>query len=110
MSVCKVRQERHPSTSKRSLHGNDGNIPRGTQEEKQVLERLEKMYQQLLSKLEAWEQDLGVDDAPPTLKVKAQQYRNILQEIQERLNRLYNRSDPLDFPAIEAVPAYYAEK
>jgi hypothetical protein len=67
------------------------------------------MYQQLLSKLEAWEQDLGVDDAPPTLKVKAQQYRNILQEIQERLNRLYNRSDPLDISAIEAVPAYYAE-
>jgi hypothetical protein len=39
-------------------------ILKGTQEEKQDLERLEKISQQLLSKLEAWEQDLGVDDAP----------------------------------------------
>src|SRR5260370_26235750 len=84
-------------------------IVKGTQEEKQDLERLEKIYQQLLSKLEAWEQELGVDDAPPTLKSKAQRYRNILQEIQKRLDRLYNRSDPLDLPALEAMPAYYVE-
>jgi transcriptional regulator with XRE-family HTH domain len=84
-------------------------ILKGTQEEKSELERLEKIYQQLLSKLEAWEQDLGVDDAPPTLKVKAQRYRNILQEIQKRLDRLYNRSDPLDPPALETIPAYYVE-
>jgi transcriptional regulator with XRE-family HTH domain len=84
-------------------------IPKGTQEERHDLERLEKIYQQLLDKLEAWEQELGVDDAPPTLKSKAQKYRNILQETQRQLDRLYNRSDPLDFPALEAIPAYYVE-
>jgi hypothetical protein len=84
-------------------------IFKGTQEEKQDLERLEKIYQQLLSKLEAWEQELGVEDAPPTLKSKAQRYRNILQEIQKRLDRLYDRSDPLDLPTLEAMPAYYVE-
>ena len=60
-------------------------ILKGTQEEKSDLERMEKIYQQLLNKLEAWEQDLGVDDAPPTLKVKAQRYRNILQEFKSGL-------------------------
>jgi transcriptional regulator with XRE-family HTH domain len=84
-------------------------IFKGTQEEKQDLERLEKIYQQLLSKLEAWEQELGVEDAPPTLKSKAQRYRNILQEIQKRLDRLYDRNDPLDLPTLEAMPAYYVE-
>src|SRR5579884_3741995 len=84
-------------------------ILKGTREEKSDLERLEKIYQQLLSKLEAWEQELGVEDAPPTLKSKAQRYRNILQEIQKRLDRLYDRSDPLDLPALEVIPAYYVE-
>lgn len=84
-------------------------ILKGTPEEMQDLERLEKIYQPLLSKLEAWEQELGVDDAPPTLKLKAQGYRNILQEIQKRLDQLYNRSGPLDLPALEAIPAYYIE-
>jgi transcriptional regulator with XRE-family HTH domain len=84
-------------------------ILKGTPEERQDLERLEKIYQPLLSKLEAWEQELGVDDAPPTLKLKAQGYRNILQEIQKRLDQLYNRSGPLDLPALEGIPAYYIE-
>lgn len=84
-------------------------VLRGTEGEKQDLERLEKIYQQLLGKLEAWEQDLGVDEAPPTLKVKAQQYRNILQEIQKQLDRLYNRSDPLALPVPASIPAYYVE-
>lgn len=84
-------------------------VLQGTPEEKQDLERLETMYQQLLSKLEAWEQELGVEDAPPTLKSKAQRYRDNLQEIQKRLDRLYNRSDSLNFPALEAMPAYDVE-
>ncbi len=84
-------------------------IPKGMQEETRDLERLEKIYQQLLSRLEAWELELGVDDAPPNLKLKAQEYRNILQEIQKRLDQLFNRSDPLDLPVLEAAPAYYVE-
>lgn len=84
-------------------------IPRGSQEEAQDLERLENIYQQLLSRLEAWEQELGVDGALPTLKLKAQGYRNILQEIQKRLDQLYNRSNPLDLPVLDAVSVYSVE-
>ncbi|HJT55425.1 MAG TPA: helix-turn-helix transcriptional regulator, partial [Ktedonobacteraceae bacterium] len=84
-------------------------VVKGSSEEKQDLERLERIYQQLLGKLETWEQELGVEDAPPTLKSKVQRYRNTLLEIQKRLDRLYNRSDPLDVPALEAMPAYNVE-
>lgn len=84
-------------------------ILKGSQEEKQDLERIEKIYQQLLSKFEVWEQELGVEDAPPTLKLKAQRYRNFLQEIHKRLDQLYNRSHPFDVPALEAIPAYTIE-
>lgn len=84
-------------------------ILKGAQEERHDLERLEKIYQQLLSKLETWEQELGVNDAPPTFKLKAQGYRNLLQEIHTRLDQLYNRSHPLDIPVLEAIPAYVIE-
>ncbi len=86
-------------------------ILKATQEEQHDLERLEKIYQQLLKQLEEWEQDLGVEDAPPTLKLKAQKYRNTLQEIQQRLNGLYNRGDALD-PTLEnaaLISAYHRE-
>ncbi len=84
-------------------------IVKGTEEETQDLERLEKVYQQLLSKLEAREQELGVDDSPPTLKLKAQGYRNILQEIQKRLDQLHDRTDPLDAPSLDTISAYCVE-
>ncbi len=84
-------------------------IPKGTPEEIHDLERLEAIYQHLLNKLEAWELESGVDDALPTLKLKAQRYRNLLQEIHKRLDQLYNRTDPLDPPARELVPLHFIE-
>jgi transcriptional regulator with XRE-family HTH domain len=84
-------------------------ITKGSPTETNDLERLEKIYQQLLGRLEAKELELGVSDAPPNLKLKIQEYRNTLQEIQTRLDRLNDRIDPIETPAIEVVPAHYAE-
>ena len=36
---------------------------------------------------------MGVSNAPPNLKLKTQEYSNTLQEIQKRLDQLYNRAD-----------------
>lgn len=89
-------------------------VPRGAENETRDLEKLEQIYQQLLKKLEIWELELGVENAPPTLKLKTQEYGNILQEIQKRLDQLYNKGNasngnPLDDTAPEAAPAYYIE-
>src|SRR5215471_10582354 len=58
------------------------------------LERLERLYEQLLNHLESKETELGVGDAPPNLKLKIQEYTNILQEIRKRLDKLANRAEP----------------
>jgi hypothetical protein len=84
-------------------------IPRGAPEEAQHLERLEKIYQQLLERIDLQELEAEASDALPTLKLKAQRYRNTFQEIQKRLDQLYNRHDPLNLPVLEAVPAHFAE-
>ncbi|MFL5627856.1 MAG: helix-turn-helix domain-containing protein, partial [Ktedonobacteraceae bacterium] len=49
------------------------------------LERLENIYRQLLQQLEAQETKLGTSNSPPNLKLKIQEYSNILKEIQKRL-------------------------
>src|SRR5260370_14965873 len=84
-------------------------IPRGTPEEAQHLERLEETYQQLLERIDLQELEAEASDALPTLKLKAQRYRNTLQEIQKRLDQLHNRRDPLNLPVLEIVPAHFAE-
>ncbi len=69
------------------------NITKGSPEETTDLERLEKIYEQLLKNLETKEQELGVSDAPPNLKLKTQEYRNTLQEIRRRLDKLQDKDD-----------------
>jgi hypothetical protein len=68
-------------------------VTKGSQGEISDLERLERIYEQLLKNLETREQELGVSDAPPNLKLKTQEYRNTLQEIHRRLDKLQNRED-----------------
>src|SRR6266480_72107 len=69
------------------------NIVKGSPDEITDLERLEKIYEQLLKNLETKEQELGVSDAPPNLKLKTQEYRNTLQEIRRRLDKLQDKDD-----------------
>jgi transcriptional regulator with XRE-family HTH domain len=81
-------------------------ISEGSPEERVNLERL---YAQLLKQLETKETELGVSDAPPNLKLKIQEYSNILQEIRKRLDKLTNRVEPGEPLLIQAAPVYYAE-
>ncbi|HLI68380.1 MAG TPA: helix-turn-helix transcriptional regulator [Ktedonobacteraceae bacterium] len=87
-------------------------VPRNTPEEASTLEHLERIYTQLLRNLEKKEIELGVGNAPPTVKLKTQEYRNTLQEIQRRLNKLYNRvdADLMDTHPVQEAPVYYAER
>ena len=84
-------------------------IPEGSSEERTNLERLERLYEQLLKQLETRETELGVSGAPPNLKLKIQEYTNILQEIRKRLDKLANRVEPGEPLFVEAAPVYYAE-
>lgn len=84
-------------------------IPEGSPDEKANLERLERLYEQLLKQLEGKETELGVSNAPPNLKLKIQEYTNILQEIRKRLDKLANRAELGEPLFIQAAPVYYVE-
>jgi transcriptional regulator with XRE-family HTH domain len=85
-------------------------IPRGTPEELVDLEHLEAIYVQLLKRLETLELEIGVSNAPPTLKLKTQEYSNTLQEIRKRLNKLQNRDDTLEISTVSLAHVHYAER
>ena len=57
------------------------------------LERIEQIYEQLLKNLQKREQELGVTNAPPNLKLKAQEYSNALKELRRRLDQERNRNN-----------------
>jgi transcriptional regulator with XRE-family HTH domain len=84
-------------------------IPEGSLEESANLERLERIYEQLLKQLETKETELGVSDAPPNLKLKIQEYTNILQEIRKRLDKLNHRAEPVESSPMQAAHVYYTE-
>src|SRR6266700_2004120 len=84
-------------------------IPEGSLEESANLERLERIYEQLLKQLETKETELGVSDAPPNLKLKIQEYTNILQEIRKRLDKLNHRAEPVESLPMQAAHVYYTE-
>ena len=89
-----------------------GFIPRivsGIPDEARILERLENIYEQLLRNLETKETEVGVSSSPPNLKLKIQEYANMLQEIQTRLDVLYNRQDETETKSIQVAEVYYAE-
>ena len=87
-------------------------IPKGLPQESHDLARFEKIYEQLLKNLETKELELGVSDAPPNLKLKIQEYSNILQEIKNRLAKDQMTADSLDTGIPEEVihvHTHYAE-
>src|SRR5438046_421392 len=84
-------------------------IPTNSPEEAATLERLERTYKQLLSQLEEREVKLGISSSPPNLKVKIQEYTNILQEIQKKLDKMSDRQEPTEPDIVQAIPVHYAE-
>ncbi len=68
-------------------------IPANSPEETTTLERLEYTYRQLLTQLETRETRLGISQSPPNLKLKIQEYSNILHEIQKKLDKIHNRQE-----------------
>jgi transcriptional regulator with XRE-family HTH domain len=78
-------------------------------EEASTLERLERIYEQLLRELEMRETAIGIGNSPPNLKLKIQGYTNVLQEIQKRLNRVYNREELTEPDAVQAIQVHYAQ-
>src|SRR6266480_2666402 len=84
-------------------------IPTNAAEETATLQRLERTYTQLLSQLEERERRLGISSSPPNLKVKIQEYTNILQEIQKKLDKMYDRQEPSETDIVQAIPVHYAE-
>jgi transcriptional regulator with XRE-family HTH domain len=76
-----------------------GFVPRivpGSPDEPATLERLAHIYRELLEQLEARKAEMGISSSPPNLKLKIQEYANILQEIQKRLEILYNRKEQVE--------------
>src|SRR6266487_3893738 len=84
-------------------------IPANSPEETATLERLEHTYTQLLTNLETRETRLGISNSPPNLKLKIQEYTNTLQEIQKKLDKLYNRQEPPENDVVASLPIHYAE-
>ena len=68
-------------------------IAKGSSHETNDLERIEQIYEQLLKNLQKREQELGVINAPPNLKLKAQEYSNALKELRRRLDQERNRNN-----------------
>ena len=77
-------------------------------EETTNLERLERIYQHLLQQLEARKAELGISMSPPNLKLKIQEYANVMQEIQKRLDVLNNRQELSETDRVQAVQVHFA--
>jgi transcriptional regulator with XRE-family HTH domain len=84
-------------------------IVQGTQGEKEDLERWERVYEQRLHYLEGRAAALRVSSLPYNLKMRIQEYTNILAELHSRIDRLYNRGEFIDPAIVDAVQIQYAE-
>src|SRR5438105_7855395 len=78
-------------------------IAPGSPHELATLERLAVIYRELLQQLEARELEVGINSCPPHLKLKLQEYTNILQDIRKRLNSLQNRQEIGEFDARQGI-------
>ncbi len=89
-----------------------GFVPRiapGSPDEETQLERLAHIYKELLGQLEAKEAEMGISSSPPNLKLKIQEYANISQEIERRLDILQNGQEPGKLHDLHAIRVHYAE-
>ncbi len=86
-------------------------IVKGSTHEITDLERLEQVYEQLLRNLQKREIELGVTNAPPTLKLKAQEYSNALLETRKRLSQIRHQSNTNSLSTPEPIRSsvHYSE-
>ena len=84
-------------------------VAAGSLDEATTFERWEHIYEQLLRHLETQEVQIGISNSPPNLKLKIQEYTNVLQEIRKRLDTIYNRQDDTEATNRLATQVYYAE-
>ncbi len=84
-------------------------VTAGSPDEGTNLERLERIYEQLLKQLETKEVEQGISNSPPNLKLKIQEYANALQEIARRLDKIYNRQESAELDVVQAVQVHYSE-
>ena len=83
-------------------------ITSGSPEEAANLARWQRIYEQLLQELEGKEVEVGISNSPPNLKLKIQEYSNILQEVRDRLDILNNRLSSTESGTIPAAQVHYA--
>ena len=81
----------------------------GSPNEAAALEHRQQIYQSLLTNLEAGETRLGFRRSPSILKLKIQEYKDTLQEIQRRLDRLCNRQDATESDTTQLARPYFAD-
>ena len=89
-----------------------GFLPRiapGSPDEQAYLERLAYIYKGFLDQLGAKETEVGVSSSPPNLKLKIQEYTNILREVQNRLDILNSGEEPEKLNEVQAIRVHYAE-
>jgi transcriptional regulator with XRE-family HTH domain len=108
LNLAGIEQSLLPEIEEAQL-GFTPRIPEDSPEEGANLERLERLYAQLLKQLETKEMEFGVSDAPPNLKLKIQQYTNILRDIRKRLDKLANRAEAGEAFSVQAAHVYYVE-
>jgi transcriptional regulator with XRE-family HTH domain len=84
-------------------------ITSGSPDELPTLERLKYNHKEILKQLSDREAALGVSNSHPSLKLKLQEHTNAIQEIERRIDVLYNRSDALDELMIQSTPVYHVE-
>ncbi len=83
-------------------------ITSGSPEEAANLVRWERIYEQLIQQLEGKEVEVGISNSPPNLKLKIQEYANVLQEIRSRLDILNNKQSLTEPATIPAAQVHYA--
>ncbi|MBV9021077.1 MAG: helix-turn-helix domain-containing protein [Ktedonobacteraceae bacterium] len=89
-----------------------GFLPRiapGSPDEQTHLERLAYIYKDFLEQLGAKEAEVGISSSPPNLKLKIQEYTNILQEVQKRLDIFDSGEGPKEPSELQAVRIHHAE-
>lgn len=90
-----------------------GFVPRvapGSPNEQIHLERLAQIYREVLEQVGMNETNVGIHHAPPNLKRKAQEYANLLREVQGRLESLAKQPEQQEASKLQATRIHYARE
>lgn len=80
----------------------------GSSDEQSQLEQLAHLYREALGQIEIGKAEIGIRRIPPNLKRKAQEYTNLLQEIQRRFDTLESKQDQAY--TAQTVRVHYAKE